>query len=104
MEIAMPHTNSLIACFWSFALSLSAFCAAPPPAPPPELKIGEVPDALKTSLKLSPFYKKYVDANGFPVLGSGRVQDAAMLEAARIVNKMLDGRDDIRSAIIKIKI
>ncbi len=74
------------------------------PPPPPELKVTEVPEALKLALKLSPFYKKYVDAAGFPVLGSEKVQDAAMLEAARIVNKMLEGRDDIRAAIVKNRI
>lgn len=74
------------------------------PTAPADLKICPVPDELKEKLQLSPFYKKYVDANGFPVLGSEKVKDAAMLEAARIVNKMLDGRDDIRAAIVKNKV
>ncbi len=74
------------------------------PSPPADLKITAVPDELRQALKLAPFYKKYVDAKGFPVLGSEKVQEAAMLEAARIVNKMLEGRDDVRAAIIKNKI
>lgn len=96
--------SKILACICVLAVQIAAFAAASPPPPPPELKITEVPETLKASLKLSPFYKKYVDANGFPVLGSEKVQDAAMLEAARIVNKMLEGRDDIRAAIVKNKI
>lgn len=85
-------------------ISLAAHCADAVPAPPAELKVCPVPDELKEKLKLSPFYKKYVDASGFPVLGSEVVKDSAMLEAARIVNKMLEDRDDIRTAIVKNKI
>jgi hypothetical protein len=84
--------------------ALNGFCANSVPAPPSELKVTTVPDELRAKLNLSPFYKKYVDCKGFPVLGSEKAQDAAMLEAARIVCKMLDGRDDIREAIIKNKI
>jgi len=38
------------------------------------------------------------------VLGSEKVQDAAMLEAARIVNQMLAGLDTVRDQIVKNKI
>lgn len=68
------------------------------------IKISGVPDDLRQALHLSPFYKKHVDAKGFPVLGSEKVQDAAMLEAARIVNKMLTDREDVRVAIINNKV
>jgi hypothetical protein len=74
------------------------------PAPPARLKIGAPPAALVQALNLSTFYKKAVDASGFPVVGSDKVADAALLEAARITEKMLDGRDDIRQAIVRNKI
>ena len=89
--------NKLIPLALFVALALSAGDAVP--TPPPELKVTLVPESLVKALSLSPFYKKYVDAKGFPVLGSEKVRDAAMLESARIVNRMLEGRDDIRAAI-----
>ena len=52
---------------------------------------------------LDPFYKKYVGANGFPVVASEKVCDYALLEAAYLINHMLAGRDDIRDAMIKNK-
>src|SRR5262245_10872623 len=67
-------------------------------------KVTEVPKELRESLKLDPFYKKYVDAKGLPVLSSDKVSDAGLIEAAAIVNHMLAGRDDVRQAIIKNKV
>jgi hypothetical protein len=58
--------------------------------------IGPVPD----SLGVSPFYKKYADAMGIPVMASERVPDAALLVARDIVNSMLAARPDIRKALI----
>ncbi len=37
------------------------------------------------SLKLDPFYKKYMDANGVPVISSHRVPDSALVKAWEIV-------------------
>lgn len=51
-----------------------------------------VPDTLH----LDPFYQKYADAFGIPVVSSSRVPDAALLVARDIVNYMLSGRPDIR--------
>jgi hypothetical protein len=61
---------------------------------------GPVRAAVRQALSLSAFYKKYVDAKGLPVLGSDKVSDAALLEAAAIVDAMLAPRDDIRRALI----
>jgi hypothetical protein len=60
------------------------------------LRITEPPE----SWRLDPFYKKHVSANGIPVVGSEKVSDYALLEAAYLINSMLDGRDDIREALI----
>jgi hypothetical protein len=54
------------------------------------------------SLKLDSFYKKYVDANGIPVVSSGQVRDSAILIAKDIVNYMLMKRDDIRKELINV--
>ena len=52
------------------------------------------------SLGVDPFYRKYVDADGIPVVASDKVPDAALLVARDIVNSMLAARSDIRKALI----
>ena len=61
--------------------------------------IGPVPE----SLGVSPFYKKYTDAFGIPVIASDKVPDAALLVARDIVNTMLSARPDLRKALIARK-
>jgi hypothetical protein len=70
---------------------------------PPELisdyvsaNVGLVPSALG----VSPFYRKYADAFGIPVIASDKVPDAALLVARDIVNTMLAARPDVRKALI----
>jgi len=58
--------------------------------------IGPVPD----SLGVSPFYKKYADAQGIPVISSEKVPDDALLVARDIINSMLAARPDLRAAMI----
>jgi hypothetical protein len=65
---------------------------------------GGIPAALRQGLSLSPFYKKFADARGLPILGSDKVSDAALQEAAEIVNAMLGARDDIRRALIRNRV
>jgi hypothetical protein len=71
---------------------------APPELVPDYVKanVGPVPE----SLGLNPFYKKYADAMGIPVVASDKVPDAALLVARDIVNSMLAARPDIRKALI----
>src|SRR5687767_8275396 len=57
-------------------------------APPPELK---APD----------FYKKYLSANGYPIVASEKVSDYALKEAAYLVNLMLAKRPEVRETMIK---
>ena len=52
-------------------------------------------------MKLSPFYKKHVSANGYPIVASGKVNDYALKEAAFLVNMMLAKRPDVKKAMIK---
>jgi hypothetical protein len=61
--------------------------------------VGPVPE----SLGVSPFYKKYADAEGIPVIASDKVPDAALLVARDIVNSMLAARPDLRKALIARK-
>lgn len=58
--------------------------------------VSEVP----TELGLDPFYKKYVDASGIPIVSSEGPPDAALLRACSVVVRMLGPRDDVRLAMI----
>lgn len=55
------------------------------------------------SLGVDPFYRKYVDAMGIPVLASERVPDAALLVARDIINTMLAKRPDLRKSMVERK-
>ena len=58
------------------------------------------PTSPPTSLGLDPFYQKYLDATGIPVLGSSRLSDAALTQACTIVVRMLARRDPLRQALM----
>jgi alpha-glucosidase len=75
---------------------------AEPPAPASQ--VGSIPPALQERLRLDAFYKKHVDALGFPIFSSDKVSDEALLEAAYLINQMLADRDDVREALIKGKV
>src|SRR6185436_19701342 len=89
---------------WTSAMFVSALVAAmlsacqtrgDGPANPTVPRVTSVPDSLRASLNLPPFYQKYLDAGGLPVLGSTNVSDYAMREAAWIVQHMLSQRPEI---------
>jgi hypothetical protein len=62
---------------------------------------GELCDrATLDELGLDPFYRKYLDAGGMPVISSGKVSDAALYAAREIVNNMLRDRPDVRQAML----
>jgi hypothetical protein len=65
----------------------------------PRASVGPVPEALRTKLKLDPFYEKYADAGGIPVLASKKVSDEGVAEAVFLIDAMLADRDDIRAAL-----
>lgn len=52
-------------------------------------------------LKVDPFHKKYIDAGGYPIVASEKVNDYALKEAAYLVDLMLAKRPDVRAAMIK---
>ncbi|MBK8978759.1 MAG: glycoside hydrolase [Planctomycetes bacterium] len=57
--------------------------------------------APPASLALDPFYRKYTDALGIPIVSSEKVPDDALLVARDIVNAMLAGRPDVRGAMVE---
>lgn len=52
------------------------------------------------ALVLNPFYRRYIDAAGLPIVSSGAVPDAALLAARDIATAMLIERPDIRRTMI----
>lgn len=52
-------------------------------------------------LNLDPFYQKYADAGGIPIIGSKNVPDAGIMIARDIVLYMLSERPDIRNQLIR---
>jgi hypothetical protein len=68
---------------------------------------GGEPSAITAppiELRLDPFYTKYLSAHGLAVVGSAKVSDFALREAAYLVDQMLSHRPEIRDAMIKNKI
>ena len=56
---------------------------------------------VPSSLGVDPFYTKYVDAQGIPVVSSSKVPDDALLVARDIINSMLAKRPDLRASMVK---
>lgn len=57
--------------------------------------------AIPESLHLNPFYKKYIDADGMPIVSSHQVSDKALYKAREIVMGMLSKRKDIAHYMIE---
>ena len=66
--------------------------------------VRPVSDELRAEFELAPLYQKSVILGSFPVVGSAKVSDEALLEAAWIVRRVLDGRQDILDAMADQKV
>lgn len=63
--------------------------------------VTEPPPHVVERLNLdTTFYRKYADANGYPVLASAKVPDAALAIVRDMVNYMLAYRPDIRDTMV----
>ena len=60
-----------------------------------------IPPEMRRDAALDPFYQKCTRVGQLPVVGSAKVSDFALLEAAYILRNMLAGRDDILQALTK---
>ena len=61
-------------------------------------------EGAPAKMGLAPFYKKYVNAAGIPVVASARVSDQALETAASIVTSMLSARADLTSELIRQRV
>lgn len=66
--------------------------------------VGSVSEKLRKDFKLAPFYQKSAVLDGFPIVASAKVDDAAITESVVIVRGMLDGREDILRAMAKSRV
>jgi len=84
-------------------IGLVAFLLVPAPAesqaPADACVVRPIPDSLRRDLELDTFYQKYTSVEGFAILGSAKVSDFALREAAWILQHMLSGREDILRAM-----
>ncbi len=71
--------------------------SAPASTSPALSVIGPPPPELNAPA----FYKKFLAADGYPILASEKVNDYALREAAYLINLMLSKRPDVRAAMIK---
>ena len=81
-----PEMAKLLERVWTSAAPPARATRVKPP--PPELRAPA-------------FYKKYLDADGYPIVASEKVNDYALEEAAYLINRMLAKRPDVRSAMVK---
>lgn len=59
------------------------------------------PTAVPASLKIHTFYKKYLDAEGIPIVSSENVKDEALMRARRVITQLLSKRPDIKAQMVK---
>jgi hypothetical protein len=94
---------------WKPPAELKAFVAPALPADRPKPIVDDYlkyvvtapPQEIIDRFKLdTAFYKKYADANGYPILASARVSDAAVAIVRDQVNYMLGNRPAIRDTMI----
>ena len=52
-------------------------------------------------LNLHPFYEKYINADGIPVVSSSQVRDNALLKASEVITLMLSKRPDLKQKIVE---
>ena len=80
------------------ALPLLILAATSVAAPP---KAAPVTSAPPAALGLDPFYGRYVDAGGIPVVSSLRVPPEALVVARDIVDALLRRRPDLRRELVR---
>jgi hypothetical protein len=86
------------------SIVLMIACVANLPAIGQAQTVTPIPPELRQRLNLDPFYEKCVMLRQFPIVGSAKVHDQALLEAAFLINQMLNGRDDILDAMAQNKV
>jgi hypothetical protein len=104
-----PRIPSCAPAEWKRPASLDAFVPPKLPADRPKAVVDDYlayvvtapPPEIVARFKLdTSFYKKYADANNYPILASAKVPDAALAIVRDQVNYMLANRPDVRDSMI----
>lgn len=91
-------SQTAIGCLLVFIATQTGLAAAAP------LRVTTPSVELRRTLNLAPSYTKVVLVDSFPVVGSAKVADEALLEAGFLIRQMLGGRDDILAALTRNKV
>jgi hypothetical protein len=92
----MDRLKSILTCLACFiGMPAAAARAEPAESASPLAEITLPPPELQ----LDPFYRKCILLDGFPVVASDKVHDAALREAAWLIARMLELRPDILTAL-----
>ncbi len=67
-------------------------------------QVSSPPKELIKTLKLDPFYTKYTDCNGFPILASKEVPDKALIRAREVIKPLLDCVPKAKDQMVKNKV
>jgi hypothetical protein len=102
----MKHSNCILSIIVVILLFAATFLIAQESQDPRETALlktinEELISKPPSKLMLDPFYEKYVDAMGIPVIASAAVSDSALLIARDIIIHMLSERKDIRQALVR---
>ena len=76
-----------------------ALTPTPTATPSPTASPAEQLPPPPSSLDLDPYYRKYLDAGGIPVVASADVDDHHLYHARDIMNAMLSNRPDLRATM-----
>ena len=68
----------------------------PDPIPPPR--------SVRDAFELDPFYQQWIDVDGFPVLGSTKVNPYALKETAWLIRQMIGNRQDLINVFVQKKV
>lgn len=58
------------------------------------------PGPVPAELGIHAFYQKYLDANGIPIVSSGKVSDDVLIRAGKVIKQLLSKRDDVRRRMV----
>ena len=67
-------------------------------------QVVAVPDSVRAGYQLDPFYKKYANAGGIPVLASDKPVDRTLQLACMLVKEMTSERLDVQAALLTSKV
>jgi hypothetical protein len=66
-------------------------------------EVTAISQEVRDNLDLAPSHQKRIEVGGFSILGSSKVSDFALKEAAFLIRRMIGGREDLLAMLSKNK-